>query len=140
MIYVDTSVLVALCTHEARSHDVNAWYRACRDELVTAFWCVTEFSSALGMKQRTGQISQAQANLAGERFERLCANDLHLLPIEPDDYFRAAGLVLDPAQGLRAGDALHLAVALRVGAKSMATLDVRLAENAARMKLKLISI
>jgi len=61
MLYVDTSVLVALCTNEARTADVVNWYAACADELASAAWCVTEFASALGIKQRTGQLTESQA-------------------------------------------------------------------------------
>ena len=45
-------------------------------------------------------------------------------------------LTLDAANGLRAGDALHLAAALDIKAKSIATLNEVLAKNAKRMKLK----
>jgi predicted nucleic acid-binding protein len=61
MLYVDTSVLVALCTNEAKTVDVVNWYAACTDELASAAWCVTEFASALGIKQRTGQLTESQA-------------------------------------------------------------------------------
>ena len=52
MVYVDTSVLVALHLDEAKSADVARWYAACTDELVSAMWCVTEFASALGDFQK----------------------------------------------------------------------------------------
>ena len=71
------------------------------------------------------------------RFERLCANDLQLLPVQASTFHRAALLTLNAANGLRAGDALHLANALDVGVKSMATLDELLARNSRRAKLKL---
>lgn len=140
MIYVDTSVLVALYTKEIRSTDVSRWYADCTDELVSAVWCVSEFASALGIKQRTGQISDTEAQVAWVQFERMCANDLQLLTIEPGIFHRAAVLTLDVASGLRAGDALHLAVALNSKAKSIATLDNVLANNAMRMKLKQVKI
>jgi predicted nucleic acid-binding protein len=56
MLYVDTSVLVALCTHEAKTADVLQWYAACTEELACAAWGVTEFASALGIKQRTPEF------------------------------------------------------------------------------------
>jgi uncharacterized protein len=140
MVYVDTSVLVALYTREAQSADVSRWYAGCADDLVSAMWCVSEFASALSIKQRTGQIDEALAQTAWRQFERLCANDLQLLPVEPATFHRAAVLTLDAATGLRAGDALHLASALDAKAKSMATLDDVLAKNAKRMKLKLIAL
>jgi hypothetical protein len=140
MIYVDTSVLVALCTNEPKSNAASHWYRRCKDELVSAMWCVTEFASALGIKQRTSQITAAQGQSAWQQFERLCSNDLHLLSVEPASFHRAALLTLEPESGLRAGDALHLAAALEANAASMATLDTVLAKNAARMKLRLVRL
>lgn len=137
MIYVDTSVLVALLLKEPRSGDVANWYAACKEELVSAMWCVTEFASALSIKQRTSQIDETEAQAAWQHFERLCANDMQLMPVEPVTFHRAAILALDPDSGLRAGDALHLAAALDAKAKGMATLDEILAKNAKQMKLRL---
>jgi predicted nucleic acid-binding protein len=136
MVYVDTSVLVALCVREPKSAAVTRWYAACREELVCAVWCVTEFASALGIKQRTSQITAEQAASAWQAFERLCASDLQLLAVDPATFHRAAGLTLDTASGLRAGDALHLAAALDAKTKIMATLDDVLARNAMRVKIK----
>ncbi len=139
-VYVDTSVLVALLLPEPKSADVIRWYAACQDDAVSAVWCVTEFASALGIKQRTGQISEMQGQAAWQRFERLCANDLQLLPVEPATFHRAGVLTLDAATGLRSGDALHLAAALEARARSMATLDDVLGKNAKRLKMSLAKI
>ncbi|WP_429283102.1 type II toxin-antitoxin system VapC family toxin [Paraburkholderia sp. GAS41] len=135
MVYVDTSVLVALCVREAMSATVGRWYAGCSEELGSATWCVTEFASALGIKQRIKQISADQAGGAWEAFERLCASDLQLLAVEPPTFHRAAMLTLDATTGLRAGDALHLAAALDAKASSLATLDDVLARNAMRMNI-----
>ena len=140
MVYVDTSVLVALCTHEAKTADVVKWYGACTGELASAVWCVTEFASAMGLKQRTGQLTQTQAQNAWIQFERICANDLQLLSIETMTFHKAAVLTMDAATGLRAGDALHLACAQAAKAHGIATLDIVLAKNAKRLKLKLVAI
>ena len=42
------------------------------------------------------------------------------------------------AHGLRSSDALHLAVAREIGAKTIATLDATMAGNAKRLKLKTV--
>ena len=140
MVYVDTSVLVALYTNENKSAVVSRWYAGCTDELVSAVWCVSEFASALGIKQRTGQITITEAQAAWMQFERMCANDLQLLPLEPGTFHRAAILTLDAASGLRSGDALHLAAALDIKAKTIATLDDVMTKNAKRLKLKVAGI
>ncbi len=136
MVYVDTSVLVPLFLNEPHSVAAADWYSREKSELVAAAWCIPEFASALGIKQRTGAIDAEQARGAWTRFERMVAADLRLFPVEVAHFRRAAELVFDAASTLRAGDALHLACAEAVGAKHMATLDNVLARNAQRLKIK----
>ena len=136
MVYVDTSVLVPLFLNEPCSVAAADWYAQEKSEIVAAAWCVPEFASALGIKQRTGAIDVQQAQGAWTRFERMVAADLRLLPVEPANFHRAAELVLDATSALRAGDALHLACAEAAGAKSMATLGEVLSRNAQRLKIK----
>ena len=136
MVYVDTSVLAPLFLNEPHSVAATDWYAREKRELVAAAWCIPEFASALGVKQRTGAIDGPQAQAAWSRFERMVAADLRLLPVEPAHFHRAAELVLDAATALRAGDALHLACAEASGAKHMATLDDVLSRNAQRLKIK----
>ena len=140
MLYVDTSVLVALCTNEAKTADVVKWYATCADELASAAWCVTEFASALGIKQRTGQLTETQAQAAWVKFERMCANDLQLLPMDSMSFHKAAMLTMDAAAGLWAGDALHLACAMESKVAGLVTLDTVLAKNSKRCKVKPVSI
>jgi uncharacterized protein len=123
---------------EPHSAAVARWYGRSRAELVSATWCATEFASALGIKQRTGQIDAAQALAAWSRFDRLIASDLALLPPVAANFHRAAALALDASAALRAGDALHLACAEHAGAKAMATLDSVLGRNARRFNIKAI--
>jgi predicted nucleic acid-binding protein len=136
MVYVDTSVLVPLFLNEPHSVAAANWYARETGSLVAAAWCMTEFASALGIKQRTGAIDSRQAQGAWTRFERMVAADLQLIPVVPANFHRAAELVLDAASGLCAGDALHLACAEAAGAKHMATLDDVISRNAERLKIK----
>ena len=140
MVYVDTSVPVALFLNEADSAGATDWYAHETSELVAATWCVPEFASALGIKQRTGAIDAQQAKAAWARFKRMVASDLRLLPVDPVNFHRAAELVLDAASALRAGDALHLACAEAAGAQQMATLDETLSRNAKCLQMKLVAI
>ena len=136
IVYVDTSALVALLVNEAGSASVGRWYGRTKDELVSAVWCVTEFASALGIKQRSSQLDGAQARSAWERFGRLAVIDLRLLPLQATHFHRAATLTLGPGSSLRAGDALHLACAEQAGARGIATLDEVQQRTARRLKIK----
>jgi uncharacterized protein len=140
MVYVDTSVLVPLFLNEPHSEAVARWYAHEQGELVAAAWCIPEFASAIGIKQRTGAIDAQQAQGAWARFERMAAADLRLLPVDPAHFHRAAELVLDATSALRAGDALHLACAEAAGAKRIATLDDVLSRNAQRLKIKPVAL
>jgi len=138
MIYVDTSVIVALLTVEPGTQDVTAWYAGLRDTPACSDWLLTEFSSALSIKLRTGQINVANAKRVHKEFDLLVAGGLRLAPVSRSAYSQAAKMVKSHQHGLRAGDSLHLAVALELGASHMATLDGTLAKNAKRKGLALI--
>ena len=140
MVYVDTSVLVALLTNEATAERIARWYAAESRPLVSGDWCVTEFASALSLKERTGQLSHRQGNAAWKVFTEFCGGGLRLLPLERDVYAQAAHLVRASKNGLRAGDALHLALALHVKASAFFTLDTRLETGAKQSKLALITL
>jgi len=140
MIYVDTSVFVALCTTELKSDDVAKWYVNSSAKMISSTWAFTEFSSALSLKVRTSQITEKQSREAWKKFDSLCQNDIELLPIENKVYYSAGILVVDSKSNLRAGDALHLAVAKQLKSKSLATLDKVLAKNASSVKIQAVLI
>ena len=140
MIYVDTSVFVALCIKEQKSDDVAKWYTNSSAKMISSTWAYTEFSSALSLKVRTGQITEKQSREAWKKFDGLCQNDIELLPIENKVYYSAGILVVDSKSNLRAGDALHLAVAKQLKSKSLATLDKVLAKNANSVKIQAVLI
>jgi len=140
MIYVDTSILVALCTTEEKSEAVDKWYEKSTVKMFSSTWAFTEFSSALSLKVRTNQITEKQSREAWKKFDNLCQNDIELLAIESKTYYSAGILVVDSKSNLRSGDALHLAAAKQFKSKSLATLDKVLAKNVGRVKIKAISI
>jgi uncharacterized protein len=135
MVYVDTSVLVALLTNEATAERITTWFANESRPLVSGDWCVTEFASALALKQRTLQINTKQSNATWKVFSQFCDQSLRLLPLDREIFNQAAHLIRNSRNGLCAGDALHLALALRVGTVAFFTLDLRLAESAKGSKL-----
>lgn len=87
-------------------------------------WTLTEMASIGGIKQRTGAIDAETRQQALSNFQRFASTHLGMTEIEPVD-FRTAAVFIETPTALRAGDALHLAVARRLGAR-VASLDMRM--------------
>jgi uncharacterized protein len=81
----------------------------------------------MAIKLRTGQISLEHRAAALAMFKRLAAESLTLLGVDRTQFRAAARYADQHALRLRAGDALHLAVASEHGA-TVCTLDQQLAE------------
>ena len=135
MVYLDTSVLVPLFLPEPESERIQRWIeRQSGELLLISEWTLTEFASALGLKVRTKLLQLDQAREAQKVFEKLAAQSLHVHVPTRADYVRATAFLGQYGLGLRAGDALHLAIAHREAAKAVYSLD-RLFVSAGR-KLK----
>lgn len=126
MLYLDTSLLVAALTPEVRSERVEAWLQSqAHSDLVVSDWVIAEFSAALSIKRRRDDIDEAQRAKALAGFSLLCAESFTTLPVSRDHFHDAARFADQYSLGLRAADALHLAVCVGHGA-TLCTLDRRL--------------
>lgn len=128
ILYLDTSVLVTAMTPEAATSRMQSWLEIQEPGgLAISDWVATEFSSALSIKVRSGQIEAKQRASVLARFAAMSGQALLMLPIAAAHFATAARFADQHALGLRAGDALHLAVCADHGA-TLCTLDRRLAD------------
>lgn len=137
-LYLDTSVLVAALTREPETRRMQDWLGG-HDEGVLAIseWVTAEFSSALSIKLRAGQITAAHRAEALAMFSRLRADSLSVLAISGLQFRTAARFADQYAFGLRAGDALHLAICADHGA-TICTLDRRLSQAGIKLGVSTI--
>lgn len=140
MIYLDTSVLGALFFREPTAPAIlERLGTVGQGSLCVSAWTLPEMASVGAIKERTGNIDAAGRMAGLAAFNRFVSDSLALVEVEPGD-FRAAVVLLDtPALALRAGDALHLAIARRLRA-DLATLDVRQAMAAGHYGIPLFPV
>jgi uncharacterized protein len=119
--YLDTSVVLSLFVVDAHSLRATTWVRR-GVEIVFSDWTLTEFTSAIATAGRAGRVPSPMRAAAEQGVNRWVARRGAALAVLSDDVRQARALINSTSQALRAGDALHLAIALRAGCP-LATFD-----------------
>lgn len=133
--YLDTSVLVAALVHEPRSAAIRDWLRdRPASSLFISHWAVTELHSALSVRVRTGTLTAADKTQVLDAWQTLLSDSLTLIAIDPGHFDRAAVMADHHSLGIRAGDALHMAVAEQAGL-TLVTLDRTMAKAAGHFSI-----
>jgi uncharacterized protein len=140
MLYLDTSILVSALTKEPRTGAVRAWLaQQPSGQLTISDWVITEFSSALSIKVRTGAIDPAQHGAILGQFTQWAVNSFGRLPVEAISFHTAVRFCDQSQLNLRSGDALHLAICAEHGA-TICTLDQVLGQAAPVLGVALLML
>jgi predicted nucleic acid-binding protein len=134
MLYLDSSLAVALLVNEPHSERVEAWFAAqSGEDFAVSRWVVTEVAAALSANVRRGDIDTALLQEARTTFATLTGS-ARQLPIEGRHFDLATRFASVPEAMLRGADALHLAIASEAGVK-LCTLDRRQADAAVLLQV-----
>jgi uncharacterized protein len=124
VLYFDTSFLVPLLLQEQTSAKVERLLVGLAgEELTISHWTRVEFSSLLAREVRMGGLKAAAARETDAEFESIVRESFVVLLPTGDDFDLAKDYLGRPALGLRAGDALHLAIAHNHGSRRIYSLD-----------------
>lgn len=124
MLYFDTSFLAPLIFPEATSDRIAAFVRRLPTaELAVSHWTRVEFSSLIAREVRMGGLDIQAATRADARFEAMVDESFSVLLPNANDFGLAKRYLGRFETGLRAGDALHLAVANNHRATVIYSLD-----------------
>ena len=136
MVYLDTSFVAPLVIAENSSEAVEAFVLKVKPgELATSMWTQVELSGLVSRKVRMGELSDSQADVVRREFDRVLGESFEILAPTAADFAAAAKYLEIPKTGLRAGDALHLAIAANHRAKRILTLDKGFLEAGKLLKL-----
>jgi predicted nucleic acid-binding protein len=136
MLYFDTSFLAPLILEESTSEKIEAFFaKLPAGELYVSHWTRVEFSSLIAREVRMGGLAESDALLAIAQFDELMVESFQVLAPSVADYELAKECIQHFATKLRAGDALHLAIASNHGAKTLYTLDEGLLAAAKLLKV-----
>ncbi|MBB4838879.1 putative nucleic acid-binding protein [Sphingomonas kyeonggiensis] len=133
MFYLDASAAVAAIAQETHSEAIWGWLgEHAAEPILCSGWTATEVASALSIKVRTGAYTMEDRVTAWNNWRRFRQDNLAEISVAPDHFETAARFLDRPDLGLRAGDALHIAIAESAGLR-LVTFDTRMADAALQL-------
>jgi predicted nucleic acid-binding protein len=124
MLYFDTSFLAPLILEEITSSAVEQFVAGLPPgTLAVSHWTRVEFTSLLAREVRMGGMEPQAAKAADTEFETIIRESFVTLLPSANDFNLAKQFIGNYGTGLRAGDALHLAIAKSNQAEMVYSLD-----------------
>ncbi len=139
LLYLDASAAIPLFVREAQTDRVREFLRPIPPvQIAISNWVTTEIAGALSTMVRNGALDLELRHAAAAQWQSL-RHGFTLLPIADEMFERAALLAGRPTLGLRAADALHVAIA-QSAACELVTFDVAMAKAAREIGVAVASI
>jgi len=127
--YLDASVLVAVLTVEPFSERADRFVRDHPIGLIISDFAAAEFASAIARRVRMREVTVDDARSDLSAFDSWAARSVQLIEVTAADVALATAFLRRLDLTLRTPDAIHIAIARRIGA-TLVTFDQRMAESA----------
>lgn len=135
MIYLDASALASLFMPDRHSMAIRSLLRSDLAAIGVSDFASAEFASAVARRVRMGELTTVQGSRLLNVYDGWIAATAELLEVEPADVRVASTFVRRFELGLRAPDALHVAVCQRLELPLL-TFDERQAKAAERLGVR----
>ncbi|MDM8560754.1 type II toxin-antitoxin system VapC family toxin [Candidatus Parabeggiatoa sp. HSG14] len=135
MVYFDTSFIIPRYITEATSSKVEAVLIGLSESLTISQWTRVEFVSMLARRVRMQELTEEQALKIFALFEQEIKDSFNIIIPTATDFELAIHFLHQYQTGLRAGDALHLAISKNYGATMLYTLDNGLLKAASTLNI-----
>lgn len=133
---LDTSVLVALFKPGTLTQRAERFLEEHPTGLVVSDFAAAEFSSAAARWVRRGEMAIRGARAVLTNFDAWTAGSTRRAQLDPTDLIAVTGYLRRLDLPLRTPDAIHIAMAQRLGA-TLVTFDRQMAESAGRLGCEL---
>jgi uncharacterized protein len=135
-VYLDANILVALLIPDPLTPKATAAVAKLADPLVVSDLAGLEVASTVARKVRDGAISAKDGRVALANFDAWIAA-AERIELDGVDVSAADAIVRRFDINLHGSDALHVAIALRIGA-SLLTLDGKMKTNAKKLGVQVV--
>jgi len=135
-LYLDASALLPLFIQESRTDEAHGHLHG--NVLVISDFAIAEFSSGVARRTRTGDIKESDATLVFATFDAWITNAAWRANLTTGDLANATALIRRLDLGLRAPDALNIAITQRCGAHLL-TFDGKMARSARALGVNVVS-
>lgn len=133
-LYVDPSILVSFFTTDSLAPRADRFFRNSPGPLLVSDLSGAEFASAVARLVRMRELTMPVARRVLADFDAWTARATAPITTMGADITSAAGFLRRLDLNLRTADAIHVAIAQRVGA-SLATFDEHMTRSAQRLGL-----
>jgi len=135
-LYLDASALLPLFIEEARTNQAHTSLRG--NVLIISDFAVAEFSAGVARRTRAGEIDESDAVRVFAALDAWTLNAARRETLTPGDVKVAISLVRRLDLGLRAPDAVNIAIAQRCAA-TLLTFDEKMARSARSLGMTVIN-